>query len=694
MYLANSFMESLQELTQAERGAVFTTVNQLFANPSHPGLSAERLNGRDRNFWSCRVNRDVRIIYHNMNGRILVCYTNHHDQAYAWANNRYIREHPVTGAVQIITSVDVVQPPSPYTYATTPTPQRAIFERYTDRELLLYGVPEDWLPTIRSIDSEDRLLGIIEHLPIEIRDVLLLLAEDRIPAAPVAPITPVNDAIELPSSQISFFSVKNKEDLELAFIDDWQAWMVFLHPEQRRLVTRTYNGPAKIAGSAGTGKTVVALHRAAEMARKHDDIRILLTTISNPLTRALQQKLNTLLIKDRHARERIEVESLHDVALRLYQNVFRQKPVIIDQQSVYQIVSAITQRFQSIIPATLRITPEFMYREWSDIIDAWQIYDFERYRTFARLGRTRRLTMQQREALWVLLNEITNEIRTRQVLTIAQLFQRLTDYYATHSGPYQACIVDECQDVTPYQMRFLAALMRDNPSGLFLTGDIGQQIYQAPYSWLGVGVNIIGRSHVLRVNYRTSQQIRRTADYLVDVIVRDVDGNEENRNNTISVFSGPQPYFIAGATMIEEVNRVADWLRLRLQQPHVHAHEICIIVRSAAQIERARMVAQSVGVAHRVIDERIDIQENSLPIMTMQLAKGLEFRAVIVMACDEQVIPQYESLGSYDAAEIADIQTSERQLLYVACTRAREELVLSYSGTPSMFLLDMRHLPK
>jgi len=691
MYLANSFMESLHGLTQAERGAVFTTVNQLFANPAQPGLSAERLNGRDQNFWSCRVNRDVRIIYHNLNGRILVCYVDHHDAAYAWANTRYIREHPVTGAVQIITSVEVVQPQ--YIYPPTQTPQRALFERYTDRELLTYGVPEEWMPTIRSIDSEERLLGIIEHLPVETRDALLLLADGRIPTTPVAPTTPVNDAIELPSSQISFFNVKNQEDLELAFIDNWQAWMVFLHPEQRRLVTRDYNGPVKIAGSAGTGKTVVALHRAAEEARKHPDIRILLTTISNPLTRALHQKLNTLLTTEPRSRERIDVESLYDVAIRLHQNVFRQTPVIIDQQSVYQIVSTITQRFQSILPATLRITPEFMYREWTDIIDAWQIYDFERYRTFTRLGRTRRLTMQQREALWVLLSEITKEIRARQVLTMAQLFQKLTDYYATHYGPYQSLIVDECQDVTPYQMRFLAALMRDNPSGLFLAGDIGQQIYQTPYSWLSVGVNIIGRSHVLRVNYRTSQQIRRTADYLVDVVVRDVDGNEENRSNTISVFSGPQPQFIAGATILEEVNRVADWLRPRVDQLRIPAHEMCIIVRSAAQIERARMVAQIVGVAHHVIDERIDISENTLPIMTMQLAKGLEFRAVIVMACDEQVIPQYESLGSYDAAETAAIHTSERQLLYVACTRAREELVLSYSGTPSMFLLDMRHLP-
>jgi superfamily I DNA/RNA helicase/mRNA-degrading endonuclease RelE of RelBE toxin-antitoxin system len=685
MLIADTFMKSLSRLTANEQGLVVGTIGELLVNPSNPGLSAERLNGKDKNFWSCRVGRGMRIIYHNFNGQILLCYVDHHDAAYAWIENRTIQQHPTTGAIQIIQTETQIQTTPSFVYQPPQITLRPLFERYTDQTLMGYGVPEVWLPQIRSLHTEDELLQIVDRLPGEASDALLDLASGRIPQIAVVESNPFTH----PDTLRRFFEVKNKEDLELAFIDSWEAWTVFLHPDQRRLVNKQFNGPAKIAGSAGTGKTVVALHRAAEMARRHPDMRILLTTISDPLTRALQQKLRILVANEPHLLNQIEVVSLNQIGIQLYQRVFRQSPQLIDAASVRQIITTATQRFQASIQRTVTITPDFMQREWQDVVDAWQITTQEQYRTFSRLGRTRRLTTTQRSALWGVLDSISGDIRSRNVLTAAQLFQRLTDHYLVHPGPYQVLIVDECQDVTPYQMKFLAALMRTNPSGLFFTGDIGQQIYQAPYSWLGVGVNIIGRAHILRVNYRTSQQIRRRADYLVDAVMRDVDGNEEQRSNTISVFGGPEPMFIAGTTMIDEINQVANWLQPRLNAG-IPAHEMCIIVRSAAQIDRARMVAQALNVAHQVVDEHINIHADKLPIMTMQLAKGLEFRAVIVMACDEQILPQYDLLGTYDPAELDAVHASERQLLYVACTRARDELVLSFSGTPSMFLLDMR----
>lgn len=690
MLLADSFIKSNQKLTAAERGLVFGAISELYADPSSPGLSAERLHGRDQNFWSCRVNRDIRIIYHNFNGQILVCYVDHHDAAYAWATNRTIKQHPTTGAIQIIgTEEQTVAEPN-YAYPPIQQHVRPLFERYTDQLLTDYGVPEEWLPQIRLIRSEDELLQIVDQLPGEASDALLDLTSGRMPQIAVVEPNPFTH----PDTLRRFFEVKNKEDLELAFIDSWEAWTVFLHPEQRRLVSRDYNGPVRIAGSAGTGKTVVALHRAAAVARANPDQRILLTTISDPLTSALKQKLRLLLAHEPAVFGRIEVLSLNQIATTLYTRVFRQQPQLISQTDIQQIVTTNTQRLQATVQRTVSITPEFVYREWLDVVDAWQINDIERYRTFPRLGRTRRLTTSQRAALWGVLDSINNDIRTRNILTTAQMFKHLTNHYQQNVGPYQTIIVDECQDVTPYQMQFLAALMRTTMNGLFFTGDIGQQIYQAPYSWLGVGVNVIGRSSILRINYRTSQQIRRKADYLVNAVIRDVDGIEENRSRTQSVFGGPEPLFIKGTGLQDEITQVANWLKPRLThaQNPIPAHEMCIIVRTSGQFDRARMVAEAAGVAYQIIDERIDIQANKLPIMTMQLAKGLEFRAVMVIACDEHIIPQYDMLGTYDPAELDAVHTSERQLLYVACTRARDELVLSYSQSPSMFLLDM-HMP-
>lgn len=688
MLLARTFFDSIQALSTTEHSRVLTTIQELLTNPNNPGLHAEPLNGRDPNFWSCRVSRGIRIIYHKLDGQILVCHVDTHDDAYNWIKHRTIRKHSTTGAIQVINTEELTAPAPNHAYPPIPQQARPLFERYPDHVLTGYGVPEEWIPRIRLIYSEDELLQIVDQLPGEASDALLDIASGRIPQIAVVEENPFTH----PDTLRRFFEVKNKEDIELAFIDSWEAWTVFLHPEQRRLINRTYNGPVRIAGSAGTGKTVVALHRAAVLARANPDQRILLTTISDPLTTALKQKLRILLAREPAVFERIEVVSLNQLAITLYKRIFNHSPQIIGATDIQQIVAAHTQRLQAVVQRTITITPEFIFREWQDVVDAWQIGDSEGYRTFQRLGRTRRLTNTQRLALWGVLDTINNDIRTRNVLTLAQVFQRLTEYYQQHDGPFQAVIVDECQDVAPYQMRFLAALMRKEAAGLFFTGDIGQQIYQAPYSWRGVGVNIIGRSYILRINYRTSHQIRRKADWLVDPVRRDVDGIEEDRSRTQSVFSGPEPVFIKGKNLQDEISQVANWLKPHITRakPPIPAHEMCIIVRTSGQFDRARMIAEAAGVAYQIIDERIDIQPNKLPIITMHLAKGLEFRAVMIIACDEKIVPQYDMLGTYEPVEIEAVQASERQLLYVACTRARDELVLSYSQSPSIFLYDMR----
>jgi superfamily I DNA/RNA helicase len=256
--------------------------------------------------------------------------------------------------------------------------------------------------------------------------------------------------------------------------------------------------------------------------------------------------------------------------------------------------------------------------------------------------------------------------------------------------PFDFAVVDEAQDISVAQLRFLAAMGARNPQGLFFAGDMGQRIFQQPFSWKALGVEIRGRSRTLTINYRTSHQIRRQADRLLGPEVSDVDGNTESRTGTVSVFNGPIPLIKTHDDPEAEVATVAAWLQARLGEG-VQPHEVGIFVRSDAEVVRAREAAAKAGLPFKVLDDRVETIHGHAAICPMHLTKGLEFRAVVVMACDDEVIPLQSRIESAtDDADLAEIYTTERHLLYVACTRARDYLLVTSGGPASEFLDDLQ----
>jgi superfamily I DNA/RNA helicase len=254
---------------------------------------------------------------------------------------------------------------------------------------------------------------------------------------------------------------------------------------------------------------------------------------------------------------------------------------------------------------------------------------------------------------------------------------------------YDAVVVDEAQDVSVTQLRLLAALASGRQDALFFAGDLGQRIFQQPFSWKTLGVDVRGRSSTLKINYRTSHQIRSVADRLLDPEVADVDGNTERRDGTVSTFNGPAPEVRPFATEAEEIARVSDWLRARVTEGSA-PHELAIFVRSDAQIGRARAAAEGAGLPFKVIDESVETTGGFASICTMHLAKGLEFRAVVVMACDDEIVPLQERIEAIgDESDLEEVYASERHLLYVACTRARDHLFVSAVQPESEFLDDL-----
>lgn len=686
--IADTFTDSLAKLTADEQKAVKTTAFDLQMNPANPGMKFHRLDkSKDKNFWSIRVNRDIRLIIHKTAASLLLCYVDHHDKAYQWAERRKLETHPKTGAAQLVEVRELVKEITipKYVEKEEPAPEKpALFADLSKEVLLEYGVPEEWIEDVQKA-TEDSILELADYLPGEAAEALLELATGGKPEVP-QPVGAEDDPFEHPDALRRFRVMSNVEELERALDFPWEKWTIFLHPNQRETVEKEYGGAARVAGSAGTGKTIVALHRAVNLARQNKDARVLLTTFSETLAASLRVRLRHLAGNEPRIAERLEIHAIDAIGRRIAEANWGTVALADDEQVRSMIDSASKDVSES------RFTDRFLWDEWVHVVDAWQIETWEAYRDVKRLGRKTRLAESQRKVLWGIYQVVRDQLASKELLTQAGLFSRIAKHLMEGEGraPFDFVIIDEAQDLTVPQLRFLAALGKDKPNSLFFAGDLGQRIFQPPFSWLALGVDIRGRSHTLRTNYRTSHQIRRQADKLLPPELADVDGNAESRRGTVSVFNGPEPEIKVYKSEEAETEAVTKWLS-ELQGEGFQPRELGIFVRSEAQMERARRALREAEIKFVELDATLETRTDSASISTMHLAKGLEFRAVVVMACDDEVIPLQERIESVaDVADLEDVYETERHLLYVACTRARDRLTISGVDPRSEFLDDLQ----
>ncbi len=682
--ISDTFTDSLSRLTNMEQKAVKAAVFDLQVNPANPGLRLHKLGSvRDRNFSSVRVTRDIRIIVHRDAGSLMACYVDHHDKAYQWASRRKLETHPTTGAAQFVEVRETVEQivKREVVGQTAPAPESPpLFADVPDEELLAFGVPNDWIREIREVKNEDEALDVAGHLPEEASEALLKIATGDKPPIP-ARVSADIDPFEHPDAKRRFRVMANKDELERALDYPWEKWTIFLHPEQRHIVEKNFSGPARVSGSAGTGKTIVAIHRAVYLARNHPEARVLLTTFSETLANSLRIKLRRLISNEPLLAERLEVHAIDEIGKRLYEANFG-KAHIVGPDELAAVIAEAGERE----PAH-GFTQRFLLGEWKEVVDAWQLRTWEDYRDIKRLGRKTRLPERHRAVLWSVFEDVRRELRERQLITQAEIFGGLTESLGKRRNPpFDFAVVDEAQDVGVPQLKFLAALGGDRPNSLFFAGDLGQRIFQTPFSWKSLGVEVRGRSQTLRINYRTSHQIRMQADRLLGSEVADVDGNVEDRTGTVSVFNGPGPEIRVLESNAEESDLVGAWLTDRLEEG-ISPNEIGVFVRSTSQLERATDAVRQSGTEYKVLDELIESSPGKVSISTMHLAKGLEFRAVAVMACDDEVIPLQDRIENVaDDADLEEVYNTERHLLYVACTRARDRLLVTGADPVSEFL--------
>ncbi|MBB3763448.1 UvrD-helicase domain-containing protein [Sphingomicrobium lutaoense] len=675
---ASTFADSLGKLTHQEQKQAKLTVMDLALDPRGNGLQMHRID-KAEGFWSVRVNRDLRIILHRDGDDDLLAYVDHHDDAYAWAERKRLIPHERTGAMQFV-EVPVVQAAEgddqgsssyhyPHVdYTALPVAASRPFVSLTDDQLLDVGVPRDWLDIVRDTE-EAHVESLFDRLPGEAAEALLDFAtggriEDH--TAPVAPAG--SDPYLHPDAQRRFRKVEGLEELKAALEAPFEKWAIFLHPAQRSSVERDWSGPARVSGSAGTGKTIVALHRAAHLA-KDVDAKVLLTTFSPALAKNLESKMDLLLEAQKDRRSRVDVRAIDDAARELFEKwigALRLADLVDARQAIEDAVSRGLGAGHS---------TDFLLEEWEEVIDAWCVRDVGEYGSIPRIGRKIRLGQNQRESAWEVFAFVRERLIEKGLITWADVYKELGHRVAAGEAfPYSHIVIDEAQDLSVAQAKFLGKLSAAGGNSLFFTGDLGQRIFHLPFSWCRLGIDVRGRSQILKVCYRTSHQIRSAADRLLSGEIVDQDGIVEVRRGTVSVFDGPSPKLELFDNAEDEIAAVIEWVRRRVEEG-IAPSEIGILVRDVDQLGRAR---------------RATAGYDDVSAIVMHDAKGLEYRAVAVMALDEDVMPSARRLSEVgDVADLEAIHETERHLLYVAATRARDHLHVSGVAPGSEFLDDI-----
>ena len=669
----------------AERESVIEAAEMYQANPAHPGLRKHRLDKcRDPGFWSLRSTRDIRIILHDSEHGTLFCYADHHDKAYAWAEKRRLAANPTTGAMQMVMLRELTMPEMRRARGVpTREQRRPLFANLPRTEFAWLGVPDEWIDDVRGVKSEDELLELITCLPEEAGEALLTLSAGGTPRVMRRPVVAINPFLA-PDAARRFHAVDSAEALHAALAMPWDDWRIFLHPDQRKWVEAEFDGDARLCGGPGTGKTVVALHRAVHLARLASEARLLLTTISRALAASLVSLVRRLAGDDAGLAERITIRAIDDLPELLLGGQATPYPAADERQVQY----ALNEAQQAL--DLHGYSEDFLFDEWGQVIAAAGAHDEASYAALARQGRLVRLTRIQRQEVWRIIERASDLLTARGVTAPFRQVREVAGMLAEGrlERPFDYIIIDECQDLRHEHLVLLNA-MRKTPQSLFFVGDLGQRVRQPLVSWRSAGIDIVGRAHILKVNYRTSHQIQALADRFVPGQLQDADGLVEDRRQTVSAFSGKAPSIREYMTEEEEQFGVARWLE-QLFEAGVKPHECCLFVRTPELLARAEAVAGLANCGHVLLDEGVTAEEGAIALATMPYAEGLEFKAVAVMACDSWSVPLQSRLDSAMRDRDADdIRAMERQLLYVAATRARDYLLLSGCVPLSEFLVSL-----
>jgi len=700
-------MKSLRKLPDRVAIRFMDLMTKYMSAPSANGLNLETVEGsKDSSIKSLRVDQGYRAIAFEVGRDIMFVHVNEHDKAYRWAAGRRVKLDPETNRIRVIEEIDAVVEP----VATPDISAPRLFDEVTDARLRALGVPEEELTAVRQIPTIEALEGAEDRFdPLtyqilyavaagyadeEIQSLTGVGAEpDAEPPQPATELT-FGKLIETEQSRQTIFIPESEAELRRVFEEGLEGWRVFLHPEQRKIAYRDYNGPVLVRGGAGTGKTVVAMHRAKHLADQIEKDptragqRVLLTTFTTSLAHDIEANLRTLCPGHLDARPpRIEVINLDRwVSQFLKRKSFAREVAFFGEarDRLDQIWKEVFDDHE--LPGGL--SEPFVRAEWAQIVQAKGLIDQKGYLKASRAGRGTPLDRKKRAVLWDIFADYRARLISEGLAEPDDAYREATEILTAEAPnlPYAAVIVDEAQDMGEQAFRLIRAIMPETPAGdrnsLFIVGDAHQRIYGRRAAMSACGINVRGRSKRLRLNYRTTQEIRAWAvSVLEGVSIDDLDEGTDSLRGYVSLMRGASPELVGCRSEAEELDGLVSWVRA-LPPDQTRLSDIAVLCARRTDAERVQGALRGAGIETVMLQSGAD--DRSVPgvrITTMHRAKGLEFFAVAIPFLSETAFPPPGALRSaVDPADQEDIVIQYRSLLHVAATRAKRELRISWSG--------------
>ena len=662
------FLPSLTELAPAASSRILQAIQRFQANPDNPGLNFEKLHGRAgaKRLCTFRASQSLRVLVAHEGETAVALFAGEHNAVYELADKSAFVV-PKAGAPKLI-RVAAGNGSTPGNVATNldgePTariadPGRSILEHWTTPELHRAGFDESDVVALRTIRDEDALLDLF---PDEAKLDLAIECSEKSPEEFFQPemfadagATDFRDAIVERGALSGLSSLLGPDEMARLLSGPIEDWMLFLHPEQRAIVDRHYNGAARVRGSAGTGKTVVAIHRAAALAQRAaapDRPEILFTTFIKTLPPVFRNLYRRLPNAVPGAVEFVHVDSLANRVCRDAGIVPTLDPSSIDQAfdaAWADVVGSGTPLRAS------RLTRHYVRDEVREVIKGRGIDSLDEYLRMERTGRRTRFTSAMRRQTWALREEWDRRMASAGVTDFPDVVRLARDLARKRqSRTFRSAIVDEGQDFTLVGLQFVQALVTPPgqpvpPNGLFIVGDGAQKIYPGGFTLAQAGIDVRGNSSVLRVNYRNSHEIITAAmactgsQQVNDLGEAYLRGDEDVRG--ISTREGVKPVLFRGGDFGGQIRYVAATAKRLANSASLDLGDIGVLAPTNKLVNQAQGGLQAMGVDYQPLANFDGRSTSRVKIGTFKRAKGLEFKVVFLLGLGDDSFPCPSVIG-------------------------------------------------
>lgn len=689
--ISSDFLTAFARLPRQVQGKVTEFVNKFRNNPMSPGINYEKLNsGIDKKIFSVRIDDTYRgiVVRQQEVGVYLLLWVDHHDEAYQWAARKRCEVNPKTGAIQVFDVQTVVE------QASTPD-KVTLFALAKDDELIKLGVPEIQLDFVRSFiskedfykaeqsmphDAYEHLSWLAEGFPME--EVLELVLEEQNTSSASDNLA---TALDVPTTLKSFVVVDGEDELRRIMAEPLEKWRVFLHPTQRKIARKEYSGSARVLGGAGTGKTVVAMHRAKHLASKCEgQQRILMTTFTANLAADIRENLRKICTVE-------ELRRIEVIHLDAWVNQFLRESGFSAQIGYDDVIKPLWERAVLLANIDLPFETSFYEEEWNRIVIAQEALTLEKYVKATRNGRGTRLDRKKRMHIWKVFENYQNLMKENQIRDINTAMYESTKLLqsAGRKPRYASIIIDEGQDFSDNAYRLIRALAgEEHPNDIFIVGDSHQRIYRNHPILSKCGINVRGRSSILKINYRTTEEIRKQALLLLKGIsFDDLDKGFDLGDKCQSLTHGEKPIVENFGNANDEFDFLLREVK-KLKDNGVSLTDICVVARTKKLVDDYIALFTKAGIRSYAIkrNKADDRSFDGLRVATMHRVKGLEFKYVFIAAVNNRIIPLSSAINKADAVSEEESITSEKCLLYVAMTRAQKGVYITSYGRKSEFL--------